>query len=276
MEQEVTASKDNVELKALFFKYLHYWYLFAISLVVALGIWHYYMKYSVPVYQVKARFLVKTGGGNDNSLTGTQDVFSGLGAGISNSVDVSNELEIIKSRYVVGKVVKALNLNVTYTVIGHFKNTELYKRSPVFLQIVSPKDSLPWKSLTLKLTQNSDSYQIQTGENTFRTFKYNDTVFYNDFHFVVVPNPYGDFNQIVNVGIAPFDETVVGYLGGIDAKNINEGTVIQLSTNTTVPKKGEDIVNMLYDVYSNISLDDKNRVIRQYRKIYRAADDYPA
>ncbi len=262
MEQEITTSKDNnLELKSLFFKYLRYWYLFAISLALALGVWHYYMKYSVPVYQVKARFLVKAGG-NDKNLTGTQDVFSGLGAGISNSVDVSNELEIIKSRFVVGKVVKALNLTVSYTIIGRIKNSELYDRSPIFLHIVSPKDSLPWKGFTIKFTRNSDSYQIQTGENTYKSFRYNDTVFYDNFYFVVVPNPQGELNSdLINVSIAPYDATVVGYLGGIDARNINDGTVILLTTNTTVPKKGEDIINTLYDVYSNISLEDKNRVI---------------
>ncbi|MFT4202921.1 MAG: polysaccharide biosynthesis tyrosine autokinase [Chitinophagaceae bacterium] len=261
MEQEATTSKDNLELKSLFFKYLHYWYLFVISLILALVVWHYYMKYSVPVYQVKARFMVKTGSNVDNSLAGTQDVFSGLGSGISNSINVSNELEIIKSRYVVGMVVKALDLNITYTVMGRIKNTELYDKSPIRLQIVAPKDSLPWKHLVLKLTPNSDSYQLQTGENTYRRLRYYDTVFYSNFHFVITPNPRGQYNEIINVDIAPFDETVVNYLGGIQAQNINDGTVIQLSTNTTVPKKGEDIINVLYDVYANISLEDKNRVI---------------
>lgn len=54
-----------------------------------------------------------------------------LGFVSSSTQSFDNELEILRSRTLIKKVVTALDLYVSYSVPGQFRDTELYKQSPV-------------------------------------------------------------------------------------------------------------------------------------------------
>lgn len=54
-----------------------------------------------------------------------------LGFVTTSTQSFDNELEILRSRTLIKKVVTALDLYVSYSVPGQFRDTELYKQSPV-------------------------------------------------------------------------------------------------------------------------------------------------
>jgi uncharacterized protein involved in exopolysaccharide biosynthesis len=51
----------------------------------------------------------------------------GLSSGLKSNVD--NEIEILKSRTLVQRVVKKLNLNTSFLVEGRVIDTEIYEKS---------------------------------------------------------------------------------------------------------------------------------------------------
>ena len=55
--------EQTLDIKALFFKFLSYWYLFLITLLLAMLVAYLFNKYTKPVYQIKSTILIQEGKG---------------------------------------------------------------------------------------------------------------------------------------------------------------------------------------------------------------------
>src|ERR1700761_9602329 len=87
------------------FRFLPYWPLFLILLVLSLAGGWMYMKYAIPEYETSATILVKDEkkGVDDQNLMDQLDLFGSKKL-------VENEIEVIKSRMLMKEVVRNLNL----------------------------------------------------------------------------------------------------------------------------------------------------------------------
>ena len=124
LEDEETSGFDY---KAFFIKLLMYWpWILACVAVFMIGAF-FYLKTLTPLYTVSSSVLIKNeskGGANGSNL-------EDLGFVSSSTQSFDNELEILRSRTLIKKVVTALDLYISYSVPGQFRDTELYKQSPV-------------------------------------------------------------------------------------------------------------------------------------------------
>ena len=103
MQQE-----QSVDIKALYFKFLSYWYLFFITIVLVMLIAFLFNKYTKPVYKVKSTVLITEEKG------GLSDAQSLLGFGnITNTQKLQNQIGILKSRSLVSRTLKSLDFNVS-------------------------------------------------------------------------------------------------------------------------------------------------------------------
>src|SRR5215204_1893996 len=101
MESNLLAEKTEapgLSFKDVLFKYIRFLPLFVISLALSLLVAYIYLRYTTPVYQSNGALIVKddnasggggTGGGNDRF----QQMFV-----MDNTINIKNEIEIIKSR----------------------------------------------------------------------------------------------------------------------------------------------------------------------------------
>ena len=103
---------QDINLYALFFKYMVYWPWFVASVLVCCIGMYIFLRYQTPVYNITSSVLIKEDekkGGNAaaNGLAAIQDLgmFS-----MSNNFD--NEVEILKSRTVIKKVVNDMRLYI--------------------------------------------------------------------------------------------------------------------------------------------------------------------
>lgn len=117
MQQE-----QSVDIKALYFKFLSYWYLFFISIVLVMLIAFLFNKYTKPVFKVKSTVLITEEKG------GLSDAQSLLGFGnITNTQKLQNQIGILKSRSLVLRTLKSLNFNVSLYQEDNFVTSEIYK-----------------------------------------------------------------------------------------------------------------------------------------------------
>lgn len=124
LEDEETSGFDY---KTFFIKLLMYWPWIVGCVVVALIGAFFYLKTLTPLYTVSSSVLIK-----NESKEGTNGTnLSELGFVTTSTQNFDNELEILRSRTLIKKVVTALDLYVSYSVPGRFRDTELYKQSPV-------------------------------------------------------------------------------------------------------------------------------------------------
>src|SRR5271168_1900699 len=97
--------------KSVIKKYLFHWPLFIIGVAIAIAVAVIYLNNFKATYQVKASILIK----DDKQDAGDPKAAVLSDIGITNSSEgVDNELEILKSKKLIGTVVQDLQLWVTY------------------------------------------------------------------------------------------------------------------------------------------------------------------
>src|SRR5690554_2816772 len=99
-QQEV----EMFDIKQVLERYMRHWKWFALSIFTFLAMVFIYLKVTIPVYNTSAKLLVedkKSGGGS-----GELAVFSDLGL-FSNTSSLANEVEILKSRTLIERVVRS-------------------------------------------------------------------------------------------------------------------------------------------------------------------------
>ncbi len=103
---------SEIEIREILKPYLRKYYWFVISALLCLVISYLYLKTKTTVYEVSASVLIK----DTKSTPGSQDFaalrdISGFGKIGSNGVE--NEMELLKSKKMMQKVVQYLNLETT-------------------------------------------------------------------------------------------------------------------------------------------------------------------
>ena len=120
------ASNDDqqVDIKSIIFNCLSHWYLFVISIVVALIVGFFINRYKTNIYQATATVLIK----DDRSSFDPTSIMTNMS--YSNMQNIENEMTILKSWSLVERVVKKMGIEVTYMNKGRIATAEMYKSAP--------------------------------------------------------------------------------------------------------------------------------------------------
>ena len=132
--------EENINLYAIFFKYWVYAPWFVLSVLLCMSLVTIYLRYQIPVYDIQSDVLIKEednpSNRNNNALTAIQD----LGM-ISMTNNFDNELQILKSKTLIRKVVSKLGLYVSHSQERTFQyDIPLYQNEPVKVYM-SPEEA---------------------------------------------------------------------------------------------------------------------------------------
>ncbi|MDP9229179.1 MAG: Wzz/FepE/Etk N-terminal domain-containing protein, partial [Bacteroidota bacterium] len=131
---KLTEDSENSFFEDVSYKYLPYWPLFVILIIVCLTSAWIYLRYTAPVYEVSATILIneEKKGADENKMAETLDFQS------SNKI-VENELEVIQSRTLMDEVVTDLYLYAPISEKGKVKAKSAYTSSPVVIEMKEPE-----------------------------------------------------------------------------------------------------------------------------------------
>ncbi|QEC41052.1 polysaccharide biosynthesis tyrosine autokinase [Pseudobacter ginsenosidimutans] len=218
-----------------------------------------------PTYSVSASLLIKSDGGRG----GNQDMFSDLLL-YKESTNKQNEVEILKSRTMMMRVVRTLNLQCSYYVVGNVKTPNIYKDSPFELQLIPPFDSA--RSMTLEVHKvGKDVFRL--GENQ-KEYHFGEIITVGERKVMLVQREsrysseeYQDFI----VKWQPVEQAALSVLGRLEVTGTADlSNVLKLTYVTENPRLGADIINTLMNEYSETGVEDKNQT---NRKIISFIDD---
>lgn len=153
--------ENSFNLYEIIFKYLVYWPWFVASVLVCLVLAFVYLRYQAPVYNVTASVLIKEEDSRNRSMGaagGALEALQSMG-GFSMSNNFDNEVEILKSRTLIKKVITNLGLYISTGEKRFFGyNTPLYKTSPLEVYM-SPEEADKLESgIKLHLTYTPDNH----------------------------------------------------------------------------------------------------------------------
>ncbi len=276
LDSDQSKSDESINLYAIFFKYFVYWPWFVASVLVCIISAFIYLRYQAPVYNVDAAVLIKEGdkkgGSSNNPMGALQDLgmFS-----MTNNFD--NEVEILKSRTLIKKVVNHLNLYISVAEERMFGyNTPLYKSTPVKVYMTPEEaDNLEeGAKLHLKYTMNG-KLDVKV-EYMFDEEKQETEVSFDSIP-AVFPTPVGVFSFTKNDSVPPLEEDMnlvayvnsptdvtESYVENLSVEPTSKTTTIAaISLQNTVKQRGIDFINCLVDFYNLDANDEKNEVAQK-------------
>ena len=269
------ADEQDIDFSALFFKYFFYWRWFLVSIVTCCVLAFFYIRFQTPVYQVSSSILIKEDDKKAPSTNSPLASIQDMGM-LSMTSKFDNEIEILKSRTLVKKVVNDLGLYVNLSKPRSMKYAEpLYKNS-VLQVYMSPQEAEKLqKPVLLDLVYSSNRLAV-TVEYTEGE---EDIVLEKQFDKLpaVLPTSVGvitisllDAAEKVtepvhlNATIENSIVTAMNYVANMSVTPSSKTTTIaKLNVKNTVKARGVDFINSLIANYNRDANDEKNEVAQK-------------
>lgn len=253
------------------------WYWVLLSVVVCMIVAWGYLKFTSPVYSSSMKILVKD---SEQKSRGYSSIALDEMGFMSNSNGFDNELEIIRSVAVSKRVVKRLKLYVTYFAEGKLKNTELYKESPIFVDMIDEDLNNLHSPLKMDISVGKEDVQLNTyfdirnPENKTSTFivkHFPDTVVTEHGRIILTRNPEIAWNDSIPVAFPKIMATIYpvrnisrSYAGRLSASPTSKTTTVaNIGFVDTKTRRALDYLRELVTCYNEDANEDKNEVARK-------------
>ena len=271
--------EEKINYQELLFRYIIHWPWFVASVLVCLiGAW-VYLHFQTPVYQVSASIMIKDDKKGGNS--GSADLENlGLGGVITSAQSIDNEIEVLRSKTILKEVVNSLELYITYYDEDEFPKREMYKTSPVVVNLTAQEaDKLPSAAL-IDMQLSSDGgldVNLKVGLNEYnKRFDKLPAVFPTNvgtFGFTLRDSLLNgqvegrkDVRHISAVVSQPFG-MAKGYQWALTIAPTSKATsVATVSLVNTNIQRGQDFINKLMEMYNRNTNNDKNEVAEKTRE----------
>ena len=244
--------------KEFIFKYLRYLPLVLVSIGLFLTLAYIKIRYSVYIYRMQSSMLMKDDqtSGNRSPDARFDELF--MSGGVTN---VSNEIEIIKSRPVLERVAKDLNLQMTYHNEGKVKTSLVYPNYPFFLDILTLSDSSHEFGCTVTLLGNQKFLldEDKTPMEFNKPFRIGDNLCRITANRSLSENAF--VNTKFGVDWQPLRSAAENLAGSLSVNQINQqATILTLDFESENADLGNDVLNKLMSVYDSLIIEDKSRI----------------
>lgn len=268
MEQEhynLLSVEENQEgdIKNVLQKYARNWKWFLLSISISLILGFVYLRYQTPVYEVSATILIKDD--SKGAVRSELSAFEDLGI-LKNGNNIDNDVEVLRSRLLMTRVVKELKLNVSYFSYGRPIEHERYSNTPVIIGYTANDTALPFQGNWLIYPESDKTFKLMDGESEelLGAYRFGDSIavesgkiiFYTTGAFTA-----SYLNKNFRVLISTVDAAADSYLDALKVAPVNEtSNVIVISMRNSLPDKAADIVNNLIKQHNLDAIEDKNEV----------------
>ena len=231
--------------------YLRKWPWFVGSLALALAGAYLYMQYKQPVYRIEASLMIQDENKGNQPASPLKEL-----EGYSPRKVVENELEVLTSAMLMGRVVDKLHLDTRYFKKASFGKREVYDESPVWVFVEAARPELYAKMLTLRFP-TSQTVQIDN-----QTYPINQAIKTPNGRLrLLLRKPVGPATGSILVQAMPRSSAIGLYRNGLKVATTSKtSTVVRLTLDDAVPKKGEAIMNTLINEYNQAAITDNTKM----------------
>lgn len=176
------------------------------------------------------------------------------------NVNLKNELEILKSKSLLKRVVEKLDLQLSYFNKGNVRTTNVYGSSPIKLEIFSLTDSSASFTLDIEATEKNFKFS-----NTTTTIEYN-TIFQTNagsFKLEKIPGRTFFISNSDNylIRYTPLLSAAAALSSSLTtAQAIEQATILDISMETDNVQLGKDVINTLMKEYTKMNIEDKREI----------------
>ena len=272
----VIAKEPEIDWKGLFLKFLYYWPLFAVSIIVCALTAFIYLRFQVPQYEVSSLVFVNEGDKKSQNASSPLASMQDLGMlTMTNSFD--NELVKFKSRELVKTVVDELELYIEQYQPSTFGyDIPCYKNTPFHIFMSSQEAEMLESPIQLEL-----NYRQGAGLKVKTTYKKEnvETTIEQEFKEIpaVLTTPVGvitisltDLTAISQESVSLLavisnpTRTAIAYVRNLSVNPYSKTTTFaNVKLKNTVKARGVDFINSLVINYNKDANEEKNEVAQK-------------
>lgn len=237
------------------------WYFFVISLVVCMGIAYLQNRSWKPIYKTNALVIIE----DSKGYMGSQAMLlQGFGAEKAYR-NVNNQVIMFGSHDIIERTIQKQqqDMLVDYYSLGRFRQTNLYKQSPIEVKTtyISPESYERQFELT---DLGNDEYEIWAEEtNSLSEFscrgKYGEPLESSAFFLTIEKSQLYRTNFSVGFTLHTLETVVAQYSARLSFEFLMTGaSVVEVSVTGEVPQRDADFINGLCDEFLADNLSRKN------------------
>ena len=257
-QNNLLQQEEDSPIKKVLSKYIPYWPLFLIALILAILSAWVYVKYSTPIYQATATLIIEDEkkGNEESKITEALNQ-------ISSKKIVENEIEVIQSRKLMLDVATKLNLFTRISEKRDFKYRSAYFSSPIVLKALDP--GALRTNTKIPLSYNKNKKTVTIGNKYTYFLNTTASTPYGKFEFVPNENYHPGIgnNQKFYLSIYNPRQLVPGLLGRLKADPSGKlSSIVNLSFTDEIPERAENVLNQLIISYRQSEVDEKNTLAK--------------
>ncbi|WP_281224936.1 GumC family protein [Flavobacterium aquiphilum] len=253
---------NGVPFQEVIRKYLRYWPWFLVTVVVSIFMAFIYLRYTDVIYRTEAKIKLLNDKENSNFTLDVSKLFN------KSSINLENEVALLKSVHLSEKVVKNLQLNVEYFHNSAVTSKRVYNQP--FKVFYTGNPTLLKNTLEYTITVTRSGYTIQEVKSG-RVHKNIGYFMLSSVQgFPIMIKPYvlqrmaANIDKNFTVNIRPINQSAMSLS---NAFQINpEGTesdILSISLDGTDGSQSEAIINNLIKVFGEDGISDKQEVSRR-------------
>ena len=271
----IEEQEENINLRTLLMKYLVYWPWFIASVIICLGVAFLYLRFQTPVYNSTAAVLIKETDPRSKAMTQANGAVAALQdiGGFSMTSNFDNEVEILKSRTLIKKVVSELGLYIQHSKDQTFGyDIPLYHNTPVKVHITPEEAEKLQGGAKLNMTYSPEGKLNLTAKYTLKGEVAETSASFDSLP-AVLPTPVGVFSFTrndsariektikLNAWIASPTVVAQNYATNLTVTPSSKTTTIaKISVKNTHKQRAVDFINRLVADYNQDANDEKNEV----------------
>lgn len=267
IEKDQTQQEDTFDVIGLLLEYLVQWKWFVLSAIICVGLGYVYISRIVPTYEVSASIYLS----DDNQSSKSNAIALSANMPLIDTKDYidETEIEILKSRNNLIKIVDSLDLAYSYYKVDQFRDDPIYGTNVVSARL----DSISLKNLTSPI-------EIVVSKED-KTYKFDLTTKYGgvEEHKTIETETLPISVELSHGTLQLLPSRTTGLLDGKQKIVIsnpnwvaarlsgslriefarNSGTILRITCTTPMISEGVDVINTLINIYNQEIIADKNK-----------------
>ena len=260
--------EETINIRQILEQYLYYWKWFVFGVIISLIVAFLYVKYTQKQYQVSAKILLNEKESATGELAGLMDQAM-LGGGSSTNAEVGDQIDVLKSRRLLTKVIQKNNFNIQYFSVGRVAEIQLQQeKSPIKFILLNENDkaneSLDNNSFIVSILSNTKFKLENKKTSTIKEYSFGQKITEKFGSFIISPN--GNLEKNIGfeyqINLNSIDRIVNAYQNSLSISPNTEKSskIINFSLVGPVPDISKKLINDLITTYNEDLVSDNHKL----------------
>ncbi|WP_407425926.1 GumC family protein [Arcticibacter sp.] len=252
-ESKQGSTKD---MRAMLGKYLYHWPLFLVIMALCVGLALWYAASQPPSYTIRAKVTIKDDTKTGDMKTALQEIT------ISQSPKaMESEVQKLKTRALIGRVVHDLQLWSTYHVENPYGVEEVHTSSPVRFKLLDQKRPITEQNFNIYIESEDHYILTQPGGNEIRVpFNSTSTNAFGTWKLDTTAHLVDYIGKSLVVRLSSSEDATNAWIAKLNVALNKTAPIVDIDVDDTDPERGVMVINHVIKSYKMLDIEEKNKV----------------